>query len=108
MSCGYHVALLTDFRVRCYFRKGLLVNEHAMHFASPCVNQSVLFSAWGAEAANCVHMPGSHRLEEQLSRLMQSMPLDVSATSKSTTPLSSSLLQSSPSLGQSRPQAQRL
>ena len=40
------------------------------------------------------------KLEEQLSRLMQSMPADVSATSKSTTPLSPPT-QSSPSLAKS-------
>ncbi|CAL5223884.1 g6477 [Coccomyxa viridis] len=40
------------------------------------------------------------KLEEQLSRLMQSMPSDVSVTSKSTTPLSPPL-QSSPSLAKS-------
>ena len=37
-------------------------------------------------------------LEEQLNRLMQSLPADVSATSKGTTPLSPPMLQSSPSL----------
>ncbi len=51
-----------------------------------------------AEAGLCACQVA--RLEEQLSRLMQSMPSDVSVTSKSTTPLSPPL-QSSPTLAKS-------